>query len=617
MGHWLQLTLTDNLLEYFLGGGDNGGALPPTPEGEPLSNESSSAPSHRTFLTMQQQQQQGQLLERKAHTQFSMNNDQRNSNVQQLNTSSGFGGASISSSSNMGKEIQPPSTPAVQHFFARSSSSSTNSQQQTMNQQQQQPTQQSQSQSQTTTSNVGMNDILHFHQPSSIQQSQMHQKTDLANKQQRQTISMLYTSGSAHHVTSSRQSKNSNPSSSSSMLYQSTTGSSPLIVHQQFQQQQPLNQSLQSTAPGSFGSGISPISPAAMCTSEMMMLPPNSTGYTPTSTHHGNDATGTTITNNTTTQPSQWQQISHTQSTTSAPIMTQTQQQQHASWLQQVNKIAMNVIAADISNPTSNSIKQSNVTHNTSIHNAMSQPPQPQGTYYTTTTTQQTPAGNDATLAQHQQQQAQQIYVTSMAAHTQHGTISSDILPIPPTANPVVLSSVALHHFNTGTGATNAIETKEKRERRLARNRESARQSRRRKKELLINLEAQVNKLNTEIEKERQRQLMIMEREMRANKLQMLKNLFHKFRNVDDQGGDLTVDKTVQKEEEIKKVLDLIVRGGGPNLATRKATAEFQYRALKQLILPFYQRFFLSMSLRKESFFTGAKERRSKVCIFL
>lgn len=161
------------------------------------------------------------------------------------------------------------------------------------------------------------------------------------------------------------------------------------------------------------------------------------------------------------------------------------------------------------------------------------------------------------------------------------------------------------------------IESKEKRERRLARNRESARQSRRRKKELLLNRRAQVNKLHGEIETERRKKLETMEEDLVVDKLRILNEIFleQSFHNSGDNktNGFGRYDRAhvVSAIPRMEKLV-FAVRKGGPNIVERQTAVRFQYNALRQLFLPFYRQIFLSLSLKEQRFFTSSKEHKMK-----
>jgi hypothetical protein len=124
-----------------------------------------------------------------------------------------------------------------------------------------------------------------------------------------------------------------------------------------------------------------------------------------------------------------------------------------------------------------------------------------------------------------------------------------------------------------------AAETAEKRAKRLERNRESARKSRRRKKERLSSLEEQVNKLHGEIEVERRIQVNAMVKALR------------------------TCRATAHFNSEMN-----VVFATGPCSEISRAVLDFQYTALKQLILPRYHKVMLWFTLQQESYFFAAKE---------
>lgn len=579
----------DNLLDYFLGGADHGGILPPTPEGEPLSSSVplhlahagntgnlgggvggsengngntnpmtfasngmiAAQPLHHQYHQQQQQQQQvsNQQGKQKNHIRFSIDNG-HNMNNGAVNFSSGYNtSATNKNASSVHHEFQPPPTPAVQHFYARSSSNTSTA---PVSLQQHQPD-----------TNGARNEMHHFHQHPSVQPTaQIHpnKNTNISNKHS-QHISMLYNASQQAKINHDH----------SNLIYPTpSNGTSMLQVHNPFQTTQQSNNTqphrttnVSSSVPTtSTYNNLSPISPAAICTSEVMIFPPPprpSSSYASTSTVQPNNQ-------NTVNTQRQWQQI-HPSPPPTLESANDESQISHTSWLQHVNTIAMNANTVNGTVPIS-------------------------------------------TQQQHQQQP---LYAPIVSHPQHHGTArqhhTTDILPIPTTS--AAAAAAALHHYNSIANdiGSKAVESKEKREKRLARNRESARQSRRRKKELLFNIEAQVNKLNTQIETERRRQLINMEKEMVVAKDYLMKELIRKYKE------GFSHDGTIRNEQDIDQLLDLVVRNAGPNIPTRRAAAGFQCNALRQLLLPGYQQFFLAMSLREESFFTKAKEIKSKVSL--
>jgi len=134
-----------------------------------------------------------------------------------------------------------------------------------------------------------------------------------------------------------------------------------------------------------------------------------------------------------------------------------------------------------------------------------------------------------------------------------------------------------------------AGETEEKRARRLARNRESARASRRRKKERLTTLEKQVTNLFGEVETQRRKKIMEMEEQLQARRLQGL--------------------ASVSNKQDLQQLL----QETGPNCVVREQVASFQYEKLRQLLLPRHHEFLLWLSLQQEGFFNAAKNSKTAV----
>ena len=177
-----------------------------------------------------------------------------------------------------------------------------------------------------------------------------------------------------------------------------------------------------------------------------------------------------------------------------------------------------------------------------------------------------------------------------------------------PVMGPVVVGNHPFffpHHLTTAylmQKAESAEETEEKRAKRLERNRESARKSRRRKKERLTNLEEKVNKLYSEIEKERRIQINTLEKAWKAldeTELLELKRL---------EGTD-SVDK--ESEYKLRTGLSRLIMSDVEQ-STRKEIVEFQYNTLIQHLLPRYQKFFLWTILQRGSYFLTGKEEHAK-----
>lgn len=344
--------------------------------------------------------------------------------------------------------------------------------------------------------------------------------------------------------------------------------STPILhVHQQFQSQGAVQGPFQVT-------GISPISPALMCTNEVLMLPG---GQHPASAHtHSMPARNATLPTQSLPTPSSAQAVPVQQQQWTGNTQTQTNKNQHTNpqmalpaWLQHMNNVAS--MAGQLASQTQQATNQTSVI------------PNPTASF------------NAAGQHQHQPifpQQQIQIQNTRAPGHQifPGSAAGNDIMPFPMSH---------LQHLS-GYKEPNATETKEKRERRLARNRESARQSRRRKKELLLNLQAQVNKLHNDIENERRRKISSMESALTADKEQIMNDIFR------DQSFNGHTALNTEK-------LVFAVRNGGPNTTERKTAIGFQYNSLQNLLLPRNRRMLLSLSLQDEMFFTSAKEARIKV----
>lgn len=135
--------------------------------------------------------------------------------------------------------------------------------------------------------------------------------------------------------------------------------------------------------------------------------------------------------------------------------------------------------------------------------------------------------------------------------------------------------------------------TEEKRKRRLERNRESARQSRRRKKQYLELLEEKVEQLTTSLNDLRRDHLAGAAKQFRNQRNEALKNI-NMMRSLQDIHSD---DPSL-----IKRVRE-IVNQFGPGVDHRKEVLEYYFRMLNGTLLPPYTRFLLWMVDQGEDFF--------------
>jgi len=148
-------------------------------------------------------------------------------------------------------------------------------------------------------------------------------------------------------------------------------------------------------------------------------------------------------------------------------------------------------------------------------------------------------------------------------------------------------------------------ETEEKRAKRLERNRESARKSRRRKKDRLSNLEAKVNKLYGKIERERRVQINSMDTVWKAIDNKDLSELKELHSNAHDHKNDRDQWKKLQNGLS-RLFID------EKEQTIRKEVVEFQYNSLAQHILPRYQKYLLWTIRQSESHYLKGKEEHSK-----
>ena len=151
--------------------------------------------------------------------------------------------------------------------------------------------------------------------------------------------------------------------------------------------------------------------------------------------------------------------------------------------------------------------------------------------------------------------------------------------------------------------ALQPVESEEKRARRLARNRESARLSRRRKKERLITLSHKVNQLHDKLDSSRRQTINAMEGEFRKRCNVEISNLRER--------PELKTSSD-SRRYEIDCLIN-IFHNLAPNANIFRSVASYQYSTAKKLFLLPQDQFMIWLSLQSESVFTSAKEIHSKV----
>ena len=166
--------------------------------------------------------------------------------------------------------------------------------------------------------------------------------------------------------------------------------------------------------------------------------------------------------------------------------------------------------------------------------------------------------------------------------------------------NPMLYQAALNHKFHMATQSQG--ESEEKRARRLERNRESARKSRRRKKERLATLGAQVERLHTQIEDERRNQV----NAMCAALKQVRRAEMAKLSNDVKESPDL-----INSQAGSDRLANILRSSSVASVIAQKSMA-FQYTTLRQLLLPKYQKFLLWLTQHHESFFTAGKDEYTR-----
>lgn len=387
----------------------------------------------------------------------------------------------------------------------------------------------------------------------------------------------------------------SSSSSLSSMAAALVSGAGPVLHHQIHQRQRShtptapptgnlpihagaVNQSTSNDSPPGHGQE-SPISPAAMIGNgqENLMLPP------PSRRHNRHGATPTASTPTASSQPAskdpaaaQRVQRQPQRPYTSAQIVyrgpnqpkPEQQNNNHLDWLKHINARALEARNTPMNPPPPNQPTATMMTMPppsvVAAHHSMAVSPAPGTTHVFHAGG--FPAAAAAAVAQ----------------------------------NPMLYQAALNHKFHMA--AQSQGESEEKRARRLERNRESARKSRRRKKERLATLEAQVDRLHTQIEDERRNQVNAMCTTLKQVRRDEMAKLLNDVKENPDQ----------LNTEAGKARLAAILHCSSGHSQIAQTTMVFQYGALKQVLLPRYQKFLLWLTLHPESFFIAGKEEYTR-----
>ncbi len=251
----------------------------------------------------------------------------------------------------------------------------------------------------------------------------------------------------------------------------------------------------------------------------------------------------------------------------------------HPSWNQQVNGTSL-----------PGTTQQTAQLHPPLHHNQFSPAPTagfPDPNYVTgSVLSQQPPPQSQAQQQIHIGVNGQTIPVTAVPCP--NGSIFYQI-------DPNVATSANLRYFTKAINeVSKPVEQKEdpailaeKRQRRLARNRESARQSRRRKKERLVNLGAKVNKLQRQLESEVRQKIISMEAGLSRKR-------------------SMQVQRWIEGGEQSNEELTEILQGTGVNCPIRRAVIAHQYDFLRQSFFSSHSQFSVWLMRQPHSCFTAS-----------
>ena len=142
----------------------------------------------------------------------------------------------------------------------------------------------------------------------------------------------------------------------------------------------------------------------------------------------------------------------------------------------------------------------------------------------------------------------------------------------------------------------------EKRAQRLARNRESARLSRRRKKDHLNNMGAKVKSLQRQLDDEVRNKIRSMEEGLNRHKTGHVNRWIAAVKSADDQDA--------QQTQQLRQQMATVVQKHGCNNPIRRAVIAHQYNALRQALLSSHNRYSVWMMMQSSSFFTEASRVR-------
>jgi hypothetical protein len=150
----------------------------------------------------------------------------------------------------------------------------------------------------------------------------------------------------------------------------------------------------------------------------------------------------------------------------------------------------------------------------------------------------------------------------------------------------------------------------EKRRQRLARNRESARQSRRRKKEHLASLAAKVQKLQRQLEAEVRSKIRSMEGGLARQRCNMVNKWLAEQEKKRSCSASNEHSSGSISSRDSRNQLAMVIDKTSVNCEIRRAVIAHQYHFLRQAFISSHNRYSVWMMLQSSSFFTEASRQQ-------
>ena len=175
-------------------------------------------------------------------------------------------------------------------------------------------------------------------------------------------------------------------------------------------------------------------------------------------------------------------------------------------------------------------------------------------------------------------------------------------------ANMAAAAAAAAAAVESGTGMGDDLAQDERRQKRLARNRESARQSRRRKKQYLELLEEKVAQLTDEIDALRRMHLGSADKVLEEMRDARIRQLASAVNEAKASGSELSEDQRAA----LSKALEEMHQKFSPDCEERLAVLRFQFEELHELALPMHSQLLTWLLLQPDSFFRSRRSSSSE-----